>query len=372
MRIIHTADLHLNSAMNANLDERKASERKTELLSNFERLADCALQIGAEAILIAGDLFDTKSITGKVGRTVLNVIIAHPFVKFYYLKGNHDRDSFINFVREQGEFPENLFTFGDEWTKYVLSQNGGRKTMLYGAESQSTNMADLVRSLSPDENDINIVMLHGQENEYEKKNSAEVIPLSELKNKGIDYLALGHVHEYKYRPLDSRGSYCYPGCLEGRGFDECGSHGFTVLDIDEKSGEIIAEYYEFAYRKLWHPICDVSSAKDSSDAVKIVRNVLAEQRISEKDLLKIELTGEKPEDVYIDEQYVLNAFKDDFYFVKIVNSVREQIDYRKYMDDESLKGWFVRLVQASDESEEDKAKIVRMGIDALAGEDITG
>ena len=32
--------------------------------------------------------------------------------------------------------------------------------------------------------------------------------------------------------MDSRGIYCYPGCLEGRGFDECEQKGFVVLDID--------------------------------------------------------------------------------------------------------------------------------------------
>jgi exonuclease SbcD len=53
------------------------------------------------------------------------------------------------------------------------------------------------------------------------KDKTEVISLKELKNKAIDYLALGHIHSYKMEQLDSRGVYCYPGCLEGRGFDEC-------------------------------------------------------------------------------------------------------------------------------------------------------
>ena len=53
-----------------------------------------------------------------------------------------------------------------------------------------------------------------------------------LKNKNIDYLALGHIHGYKEAPLDGRGKYCYPGCLEGRGFDECGKKGFVLLNIE--------------------------------------------------------------------------------------------------------------------------------------------
>lgn len=66
------------------------------------------------------------------------------------------------------------------------------------------------------------MMLHGQEAEYAAQDKAEVVPLRDLRGKGIDYLALGHVHGYKKETLDSRGEYCYPGCLECRGFDEYG------------------------------------------------------------------------------------------------------------------------------------------------------
>ena len=59
--------------------------------------------------------------------------------------------------------------------------------------------------------------------------------VSDYHYKNIDYLALGHIHKYKQAELDQRGVYCYSGCLEGRGFDECGEKGFVLLDIDEES-----------------------------------------------------------------------------------------------------------------------------------------
>ena len=43
----------------------------------------------------------------------------------------------------------------------------------------------------------------------------------------------------------------------------------------------------------------------------------------------------------------------------------------KYAYDESLKGWFIRLVKDSDEFDEDiKGRIVQMGLNALSGEEI--
>ena len=38
MKIIHTADLHLDSSLSTHLTPLKAEERKKELLNTFERL----------------------------------------------------------------------------------------------------------------------------------------------------------------------------------------------------------------------------------------------------------------------------------------------------------------------------------------------
>lgn len=68
----------------------------------------------------------------------------------------------------------------------------------------------------PHENGVvNIVTLHGQVGVV---SGVGQVNISKLKNKGIDYLALGHIHTYAEQTLDGKGIYCYSGCLEGRGF----------------------------------------------------------------------------------------------------------------------------------------------------------
>ncbi len=98
-----------------------------------------------------------------------------------------------------------------------------------GLSFSTENKREIYGGLSLKENKINIVMLHGQESEYEGKNDAEIINLRALKDRYIDYLALGHIHEYKVAALDQRGQYCYSGCLEGRGLNECGEKGIVLL-----------------------------------------------------------------------------------------------------------------------------------------------
>ena len=60
MKILHCADLHLDSKMTANLDKEKAKERKGEILRTFERMIRYAEEQEIAVILIAGDLFDTN------------------------------------------------------------------------------------------------------------------------------------------------------------------------------------------------------------------------------------------------------------------------------------------------------------------------
>lgn len=372
MRIIHTADLHLDSVMKTNLDPSKAKERRNELTNNFVRLSQTAHELDAKAIIIAGDLFDGKRVSKGVAKIVLSEIRRNSNIDFYYLKGNHDQDSFTNIIKDEGEVPSNLHLFDYEWKSYVLNEGSDkRRIVLTGAEFSGSNNELLMTSLNLDAKDINLVTLHGQENEYKGKDTTDIISLSSLRGRNIDYLALGHVHEKKIAGLDARGNYCYPGCLEGRGFDECGEHGFMLLNVDEEAGDVIPEFIDFANRKLYHLKVDVSECENSVQAVEKVREEIVRNHCNFKDMIKIELIGEINEEAEINEDYILHLFNDDYYYCKIKNSAKVKVDYKKYANDESLKGWFIRLVEESEELDEEiKGQIVHMGLRALNGEEI--
>ena len=74
-----------------------------------------------------------------------------------------------------------------------------------------------------------------------------------------------------------------------------------------------------------------------------------------------------------DLEFLAKQFENEFYFVKIQDDTVFEIDYEEYAHDESLKGEFIRMVNLrTDLSEEDKAMIIRFGIQALKGEEIRG
>jgi len=362
MRIIHCADLHLDSRLESNLGRETAKTRKGEILNTFTKMIDYACKNDVSVILISGDLFDKNKVSSTAANTVRNAIITHPEITFFYLKGNHDSEGLFT---ESGSVPQNLKLFGNQWISYPLSDG---KITITGIEINEENRGIIYSSLLLNNSDFNIVMLHGQEgtSNANTKDRAEIINLKQLKNKSIDYLALGHIHFQKIEKLDARGIYCYPGCLEGRGFDECGEHGFMMMDIDTDSLKYTLQFTPFAFRKLFALFPDISGCRTSAEIISVIENEISDNGCLQKDLLKIVLKGNVAIDCEKDLHYIASVFADRFFFVKILDETAPLFSAQDYLLDTSLKGEFVRNVLNNPEIDEtDKPYIIKIGIEAL-------
>lgn len=365
MRLIHCGDLHLDSKMESNLTKEQAKGRKEEILLTYVQMIDYAKKNNVQAILIAGDLFDTKKVSKKTQNVVLDSIRSNPSIDFLYLRGNHDETSFLDTLRfedEDGKLPENLKLFGENWTHYEYDD-----VVVSGVELSQGNMEYIYDALILSPEQFHIVMLHGQEAKYKGKDTTPKIPLSELKNRNIDYLALGHIHSYKEGKLDRRGEYCYCGCLEGRGFDECGQKGFVLLDIENKTCK--RTFIPMGRRTL-HEVCvDVTGMMSTSQAVEAMEKAI--QEVSADDLVKVVLTGEVEVETELDISYLTKVLQERFYFGKVSSETKLAIHIEQLAHDVSLKGEFLRMVLA-DKKLSDKAKeqICLLGVRALAGEEL--
>lgn len=345
MKIIHCADLHLDSPMTSILSSEKAEIRRMELLNTFSCMLSFALENDVKAVIIAGDLFDRERVSDYAVKFVLDKIWNYPGIRFYYLRGNHDE---TNFDEYNGSLPENLMTFNDGWTSYRDGRNGS--IVIAGSEDYSCPP-----ELEKDA--FNIVVLHG-ETIYES-----------LKGRNIDYLAMGHIHSFRQEKLDARGIFCYPGCLEGRGFDECGDHGFVVIDVDDEKHKCFYNFVNIACRNIKSVSVDVTGLGDAVSLSETVSERIRGLGIPAKDMLKVELTGQiyEPFDKRLDE--LKNIFSNDYFAFEIKDLTTPGISYDEYENSQSLKGEFVRTVKSADDiSDEDKAEIIRIGIKALRGE----
>ena len=357
MRIIHCSDLHLDSKMESNLNKEKAKQRKNEILYSFQNMVGFANENDVKIIIIAGDLFDKNKISVKAKNIVKDTILANPYIDFLYLKGNHDEGDFIT-----EEVPDNLKLFSkDKWISYRYDN-----IVISGIEFGKKTSYEIYSSLMLNKNDINIVTLHGQESNYEdKKDKTEIINLRELKNKNIDYLALGHIHKYKMEKLDNRGIYCYSGCLEGRGFDECGDKGFVLLDIN--NNKIHTEFIKNSIRNLEEIRVDISNTMTTIEVENKINEKIKD--IPSESLVKIILTGKIDINSEKDIDYLLKKYSQEFYFIKIYDKTSLKINYLDYENDASLKGEFIRMILKENLSDEEKKDIIITGIKALSGEE---
>lgn len=357
MKIIHCADIHADSKMGSHFTKEQAEIRRKEVVDTFEKMVNYAKDNEVTAILIAGDFFDTKETQQKRLKQRIGYIIKeNPSIDFLYLRGNHDEDSSA-LVNDQ--IP-NLKTFSkDSWTKYSYGD-----TDIYGHEFGTKIPAGVYNEIIPDSNRVNIVTLHGQVAEYKTKNDAPDISLPKLENKNIDYLALGHIHEYRKEQLDSRGVWCYSGCLEGRGFDECGDKGFVVLNIE--NNKIQTEFVSLSKRKIHDVTVEISGSQNYDQIMAKIKSAISD--ISSEDIIKVTLTGEITEDTDIELDSYESALESQYFYIRFKDRTEIYIDYKQYENDVSLKGEFIRLVNEQQNlSDEEKTTVIMTGIKALAG-----
>ena len=357
MKIIHCADIHLGASMRTHLSMEQSNQRKEELLKTFGDMVNYAQNNKIDNILIAGDLLDTSYADIKTRNILLDIVESNSGIDFYYLCGNHDEDSLLlNGV----EMPTNLHTFGSDWTSYNL--NGA---ILTGA-ILGGNSKQLYNKLSLDPQEFNIVMLHGGEAHGNDFCTPDTVNFDALKNKNIDYLALGHIHSFRTGKIDNRCTYAYSGCLEGRGFDECGKKGFVVLDLQPSGMKL--EFVPFGKRELHEIDVDITNCHTTQELTQAVAEKLSP--IPAKDFVRVVFVGEYDEDTH---KYLNMATMDaqsKFYYFTYKDKTQPRLDLEALEKDVSLAGEFVRTVRNSSLPLEKQNEVIMLGLKALNGEEV--
>lgn len=347
MKIIHTGDLHLGSKIESKLPKEKAEERRIDLQLAFKKMLDFAESQGVKAVILAGDVFDSDRPFKKDRAFFLNAVNSHPDIDFLYLRGNHDNERNIETI------PANLKLFSDNWVYYEYDD-----VCISGLEITSNNCISYYNNLQLDKNKKNIVVLHGQ---VDGGIGNGKINLNKLRNLGINYLALGHVHAYQEGKLDDKGVYVYCGCLEGRGFDETGSKGFVMLDTER----LTYEFIENSIKKIIEYNIDISSATDRFSAVDIIKKSLVYNR---NDIIRITLIGKVSYEIDFVKELAIELGS-SFYFVDVKNKTQRQIDRSFLLSDNSIKGEFYRVVMNSDYTEDEKERVISLGLKVLSGDE---
>ena len=361
VRIVHAADFHLDSAFGA-LSAEQAKLRRRESRVTAERLANYINQNGIDVVLLAGDLFDGETTYRETVEQLLEALgsmSAHVFIA----PGNHDFYSARSLYAAL-PWPENVHIFKTREIERVELPELG--CAVYGAAftapAQETSL--LAGFHAPEDGLVRLGVLHADLNAAEARYDS--VTREEIAASGLDYLALGHTHEYGGVCRAGGTAYAYSGCIEGHGFDELGERGFLTGTVER--GGAALEFVPFARRR--YEILRVAVTGKTPEAA--LREALPAD--TARDLYRVILTGETDERG-VDLRALTERFGPEFFSLELRDKTRIGEDVWARAEEDSLRGAFLRELRAQYEQAGEEARAVieraaRFGLAALDERDL--
>jgi len=358
MKLLQVSDLHIDSKMETHFSSLKAKERNHEILITFEKLFEVLENENYSAMLIVGDMFDTKKMTSKSFSYIIELIRKHSSKMFFYVPGNHDYETSL--ANNVEDIPKNLIIFDSDFSKFSLSE----KVCVGGIKLTNHNSTCLKEQINFDRDKINIMLLHGAITKTSSKVDNENFFFGDIKGHNIDYLALGHIHSYTSGKIDNRGEYAYSGCLEPRGFDEFGEKGYICIDINENTNTVSHKFIKFAKRKFLEINVDITNCTSSREILDKIYDAIKSESLD--NIIKIILTGTYEENTTKGIDLIELELNEKYYFAKVVDNSKLRINIDDYKGSFSLKGIFIKKVLESKKiPDEKKDSVILMGIKAL-------
>ncbi len=372
IKILHCADLHLDSPMSA-FDIARAEARRNDLRAAFTSMILSVKINKIDFLLIAGDLFDCEFVSKDTIALIAKEFASIPECNVIISPGNHDPYTASGHYR-RAEFPDNVYIFDSpELTYFDFPE---KNTTVYGWAFISEHMDSCPLNGFSVENEsrINILTAHG---DLDAPGSSYCnISSTVLAGCGFDYVALGHRHTYTEAKQLGGGYVSYSGCLEGRGFDECGVKG-AVLAVAEKDAGLrfAAKFMRFGKRKYEDDILDIEGSRSNADAAEKIASHIAQNHYGEDVALRLHLVGNVSGDFKLSPTVLKEHFS-SLFLLEIIDETMPLLDLGKLKQDPTLRGEFYRslepLLSSADEKERECAAMaLRCGLAALNGNDFT-
>ena len=362
LKFIHASDFHLDSAFGA-LTERQAVSRRRESRETGFRLANYVNSHGINLVLLAGDLFDSNSAFRETGEQLAQAL-GQMEAKVFISPGNHDWYG-PGSPWKTVTWPENVHIFREnrmtsvELPEWNLVIHGAAFT----AQEQPKSL--LQDFTVPEDGNIHIGLLHGEIDSSEERYNP--VRKEEVTAGRLDYLALGHIHK-RMEPHTYGKTLCaWPGCIEGRGFDELGEKGFYEGTIE--NGAFSLRFVPFARRRYEILQVDVTG----QDARTAVENALSAD--TAQHLYRILLVGETGERG-VDITALKEMLIDRFYALDIRDHTRMAENVWERANEDSLRGLFLRELHAkwiaakTVEERDSVTRAARFGLAALDHRDL--
>lgn len=361
IKIIHAADLHLDSAF-VGLTEKQARQRRQESRELLDRLTARVKLEEAQLVLLSGDLLDSSRVYPETVER-LRAALAAMECPVFISPGNHDFYSPASPYATE-KWPDNVHIFREEALAAVELPE--LNCVVYGAAfTAPARQGDVLAGFTvPEDGRIHIACLHGVVDGGDSPYGS--ISSEEIAGSGLDYLALGHVHQHGGLQRQGATWWAYSGCPEGRGFDEQGERGILTGTVDK--GSVQLSFFPICRRRYHVLEADVTDRT----ARQALEEVLSP--VPEEDICRVVLTGETGE-TGVELAALEREFAGRCYVLQLRDDTRVAQDIWARAGEDSLRGLFLqelrRRYDAADPEEQKKIDLaVRFGLAALDGRDV--
>ncbi|MBB6119203.1 metallophosphoesterase [Nocardiopsis algeriensis] len=297
MRLLHAADLHIDSPMRGLVRYPGAPDEqlRTAARDALRNLVDLALEEQVTAVLLAGDVYDGtwRDVSTGLFFTAQMERLQEADVPVFMISGNHDAE---NKMTMSLRLPANVHRFGSREAATVVREDLG--LAVHGQSFGQADVRDNLAASYPGAHSglFNVGLLHTALEGDRNHSPYAPCSLEQLVNHGYDYWALGHIHKRSVEHGDGV-HVVFPGNLQGRHAQETGAKGCTLVTVDGASGAAALEHRDLDSSARWHEVrVDMGGAADMDDACVLVEKALAEEvadsaREGRVDAVRVVATG---------------------------------------------------------------------------------
>lgn len=278
---IHAADIHLDSPLTGLEQYEGAPVEKIRSATRdaFKNLVDTAIDRKVSFVIIAGDLYDGDWKDYNTGLFFASqmVRLQKEQIKVFLIRGNHDAASLIT---KELKLPENVIEFSIRQAEsYVIDTLG---VAIHGQGFASRSVEENLVKNYPKRKEgyLNIGILHTSATGREGHENYAPCSIDDMKEKGYDYWALGHIH-LREALHEKEPVILFPGNIQGRHIKETGDKGCTLVTVEDGA---IQSLTHLSLDVLRWELCEVEASDlESFDEIMDKAREVLEQKYQHAD-----------------------------------------------------------------------------------------
>jgi exonuclease SbcD len=360
VKLVLFADLHLDAPFGwlggSQLAARRRRQALRETLCNIIRLAQ---EQNADALLCAGDLFEQARFTPDTVAFLEQAFRELDPLAVFLAPGNHDWCGPESPYR-QVRWSSNVHVFTEDRLTPVPLKGG---VTLWGAAHRApARTLNFLEDFRVTGKGVHIGLFHGAERGSFPEGEAGHEPhapfsAAQIEGTGLHHVLVGHYH----RPRDAE-RYTYPGNPDFLTFGEDGERGAVVVTV-EPDGTVHRERHRVGVTEAHDLTLDITGCSSQQEARDRLTEVLGERT----GVARVTVNGELDTsvDLHVNDLMDVPHWLEGLQ-VRLGN-VYPAYDLARIIEEPTVRGQFVRDVLDAELDEEDRRRVLLVGLRAFEG-----